>query len=361
MNIEQAMQLTNMRKQATPPVLEGQETKTAKEMAELVFELSASVGDPYRNATPEVWAKKWLPSRKFTLVDIDPRQVAVPYVNKIAHSKVMAIMQASAVDLPPVVVDLNAHGIGKTTTGYVPSIIVVDGKNRHRAQVLCGRDRISAWVGEKALDVLQARASARKTFVVAKAKTQLRPLSKIEIAAALSAPSGGSPVSVARQDTGDGGSRPTGSTHRSVRGPMRGGAGGPGGSLGSGSGLNPQRMGMYSDADPSDKNGSDPSDTGQMIDPSDKSQFAKPDEPDSGDPFSQSPGSGVGPRVKPSMKAGPITVKKIRTDKKKRKMQAVAPPGFGEDTMHKLKQKHGTESAFKIAWSSYNKGRSGSK
>lgn len=36
-------------------------------------------------------------------------------------------------------------------------------------------------------------------------------------------------------------------------------------------------------------------------------------------------------------------------------MQKKAPPGFSEETMHKLKAKHGTESAFKIAWAAYEK------
>jgi hypothetical protein len=35
----------------------------------------------------------------------------------------------------------------------------------------------------------------------------------------------------------------------------------------------------------------------------------------------------------------------------------VAPPGFSEATMHALKAKHGVESAFKIAWSAYEKGQ----
>lgn len=38
-------------------------------------------------------------------------------------------------------------------------------------------------------------------------------------------------------------------------------------------------------------------------------------------------------------------------------MQKVAPPGFSEKTMHKLKHKYGTESAFKIAWATHNKAK----
>ena len=42
-------------------------------------------------------------------------------------------------------------------------------------------------------------------------------------------------------------------------------------------------------------------------------------------------------------------------------MEKTAPPGFGEDTMHKLKGKYGTESAFKIAWAAYKKKNHGKK
>lgn len=36
-------------------------------------------------------------------------------------------------------------------------------------------------------------------------------------------------------------------------------------------------------------------------------------------------------------------------------LEKTAPPGWSEETMHKLKREHGTESAFKIAWAAYDK------
>lgn len=36
-------------------------------------------------------------------------------------------------------------------------------------------------------------------------------------------------------------------------------------------------------------------------------------------------------------------------------LKKVAPPGFSEATMHKLKRQHGEEAAFKIAWAAHNK------
>lgn len=38
-----------------------------------------------------------------------------------------------------------------------------------------------------------------------------------------------------------------------------------------------------------------------------------------------------------------------------------APPDFSEEQMHKLKDKYGTESAFKIAWTIHNKKKNGKK
>ncbi len=302
------------------------------------------------------------------LVDIDPRQVAVPFANRISRTKVLTTMQASVDSIAPLVVDINVQEIGKTETGYVPSLIVVDGKHRHRAQVLCGRDRVSAWVGERALETLQARAATRRKFVLAKVGEKIRPLSKLEIEAAVVA---GNP----RMDTGDGGSIPSGPPHTSVR-DVRSNAGGIGGPGGAESGLAIKRQGIFSGKekfdtatpDPSDREfGGDPSDRGQMLDPSDKKQFSQ-GAPRMGDPEIQSPGSGVGPRVKPStgasnsamsrrIKAGPIKVKKIVT-KKKKKMMAVAPPGREQQVL-KLKEKFGDKSAmpYKIAWSQENKGK----
>lgn len=48
-------------------------------------------------------------------------------------------------------------------------------------------------------------------------------------------------------------------------------------------------------------------------------------------------------------------VKKSVVELAKAELIKVSPPGFSEDTMHKLKREHGVESAFKIAWSAYNK------
>lgn len=53
--------------------------------------------------------------------------------------------------------------------------------------------------------------------------------------------------------------------------------------------------------------------------------------------------------------------KKLDHMKPAGELQKKAPPGFSEETMHKLKNKYGTESAFKIAWSAHEKKHGGTK
>ncbi len=45
----------------------------------------------------------------------------------------------------------------------------------------------------------------------------------------------------------------------------------------------------------------------------------------------------------------------LNPTKKSESLDKVAPPGFDEKTMHKLKEKYGKEGGFKVAWSAHNK------
>ena len=381
---------------------------SAMEVAKRVFEISAHYGEPYENQTPETWKKDWLESERFVLAEVGVEQVGIPYAKRINPEKVRRSISASGDGrMEPIVVDWNRQQIGRTPLGYVPKVIVVDGKHRHRAQVEMGKDRVLAWVGERAMKELRNRQNGGKRFIMEAASTQtyeqITPMSNLLATATLYAAVSVKPSSaMTRQDIGDGGSRPTGGT-QSQRWEAMGagpGGGGMGGSLGGGSGSNPLRMrvegsrtpearssGSLEEADPSDtKVTPDPSDSKAAVDPSDRQNW-NPDRPQFcspgctkdhvhnfyGSPSQESPGSGVGPRTKSnggaskseftksgllanrSLDAGPIQVKKIVT--KKKRMKAVAPPGFGEDTMHDLKRKFGTAGAFKVAWSSRNKGK----
>lgn len=298
MNLEQAIASVELRRKVGH-ITEAQE-KRSLEIAERVFEVSAMANEPYVNIKPEEWAQRWLASQTFVLAEIAPHHVAVPNVNRINKSKVQATLQASAEQIEPIVVDLNKNGIGATNSGYIPKVIVIDGKHRHRAQVLRGKDRILAWVGREALAVLEKK-NTPKQFVIKAASNPFPKMgTKLDVWAAI-APSSSA---IVRQDTGDGGSRPTGGTKMSA-------VGGGMGSLGNGSGANPMRKGLSAqnarssgqleEVDPSDRIASD--------DPSDRLEW-EPNNPQDKAPGSdykpfkwldqggKSAGSGVGPRVK---------------------------------------------------------------
>lgn len=316
MNLEQAIASSELRRKVGHST-ETQQVRQAVDVARRVFEVSAMAQEPYENMKPEDWAHRWLASQTFVLAEIAPHHVAVPNVNRIDSSKVQATLQCSAEEIEPIVVDINKQGIGATHGGYVPKFIVVDGKHRHRAQVLRGKDRILAWVGDLAMAEMKSKNSAKQFVIKAAAKpfpekgTRFDGLA--DIYAAVAPPS----AAITRQDVGDGGSRPTGGT--TVPKMANAGGGGMGG-LGSGSGMNPTRKGIFSqnarssgsleEPDPSDtKAEPDPSDRNKTFpDPSDRLQWnaKKPQTKAPGadykpfkwlDQGGASAGSGVGPHL----------------------------------------------------------------
>ncbi len=214
MNLQDAVELQKL------PVQRPKTSLKAMEVAKRVFELSARYGEPYENQTPETWKKDWLASDRFVLAEVGTEQVGIPYAKKINPEKVRRSIAASADgQMEPIVVDLNRQQIGRTPLGYVPKVIVVDGKHRHRAQVEMGKDRVLAWVGEKAMTELKNRQYGGKRFVMEAASSetyeQVRPMSNLLATATLYSAIAVKPSSaMTRQDTGDGGSRPTGQRQR---------------------------------------------------------------------------------------------------------------------------------------------------
>lgn len=300
MNLEQAIASSELRRNLAQPNGTRQERKSL-DVARRVFEVSAMADQPYVNIKPEEWAQRWLTSQTFVLAEIAPHHVAVPYANRINRSKVQATLQCSAEEIEPIVIDINKQGIGSTNSGYIPKVIVVDGKHRHRAQVLRGKDRIMAWVGDLAMAELQKRNNPKQFVIKAAANPFPEKRSKLssfaEMFCAVTGP-------VVRQDTGDGGSRPTGGTQvpkmssgkRTMKSgiqrlpggaamPLNAFGGGPGASATGGSGMNPARKGIFGqmargsgqleEADPSDTNATpDPSDRNKTFpDPSDRRQW----------------------------------------------------------------------------------------
>ena len=399
MNLEQANTISQL---STPVHVITPKTMAGVKVAGMVLARCEKNGYAYKYHSPKSWAKKYLDSKEFTLMEIDINAAASPH-NPRDPKRVAHYMKCSAQDFDPIVVDTNKKKIGRSHLGFIPDVIVQDGKHRKAAMLAQGHTKILAWVGCKA-------AKKIKTGIVIDASavkkanghgiTQARLTkfeSHYEIYGATS-PSVGLANTVMRQDSGEGGARPKMNAKKKMDG-----MGGPGMSVSQGSGhpkamLQPPKLdaGATGDCtacgarstgsleDPSASDAQvppDASDSGSSVDSSDQRQWL-PDKPQmkapgttGKEPFefglnqAAAYGSNIGPRVKntgasksdmsrvleaKSVKSG-MLVKKIFT--KKKKINAVAPPGYSEDTMHKLKRKVGTESAFKIAWSQHNKGK----
>ncbi len=430
MNLQSAKELSELR---TPqPKKVEPKVRSAVQVARRVFKLAASGGFPYRYQTPEGWAKKWLSSKEFVLMEIDINAAASP--NKPKNpARVAHYLKCSIGSQDPIVVDMNKRKVGKTRLGYIPEVIVLDGKHRKQASIQNGRLTIMAWVGKRAVKRIKPsktlKASIDRTHSIGNGNGNgngrvYDKTSTTEYLYAATVPGQGIPTKM--QDTGVGGSRPVDTMHTNKK--VK--AGGPGsgrhpddiqkeyrekaerGELQPGDKEKYQRMvkvaeqqhdlragktgdckacgarssGSLEDTvSPSDaKISPDQSDASTRIDPSDRlkwnSKKAQLNAPGTkghastigyGSPNLESPGSGVGPRVKNTgasnsefsrsmqfaikVNAKGKKIAKMWDKAKKMWIDAVAPPGFSEETMHKLKRKHGTTSAFKIAWSTHNR------
>lgn len=329
MNLQDSLTMSELRKPA--PVQTKVKTKTRLQIARRVLQLAAQGGFPYKYHTAESWAKKHLPSKEFVLMEIDINAAASPHIPKNGNRVAYNLLCAAA-DMEPIVVDRNNRKEGSTLLGFIPDVIVKDGKHRKQARIMQGYARIMAWVGVKAAPKLISKetinASGDKDrYLLLPAVDNTRMAATYEIHAS-TVPSVGLSKSVMRQDSGEGGSRPVDSTHPMSAGKLKGkiktGGGAAGGaSNGGGSGSNPLRMGVMGvgkpgarssgsleDTDSSDDTiPPDASDTKQAVDASDRLKF-NPNKPQIytpgtskghgnkfGSPNLDSPGSGVGPRT----------------------------------------------------------------
>jgi len=253
MNLEQASSMADLR-QPLPAMTGIRKSRLA--VARRVHQLAAAGGHPYLNITPEKWAKKWLKSKEFVLMEIDINAAACvhqpKHINGVEH-----YFQCGSDSMDPIVVDGNKRHMGRTALGYIPEVTVHDGKHRLKAQRMQGRTRIMAWVGSKVIDKLKKRggieinASAFKAYK----KTGITPtMNKMESTYELYAstvPSTGLRNTVTKQSSGEGGSRPKAALNaKKVKVDKKemdaiGGGGTAGGSSASGgSGSNPLRMGV---------------------------------------------------------------------------------------------------------------------
>lgn len=129
------------------------EIKNALELAEGIFAEAEEREQPFLYHTPETWAKKWLPSRKFRLMRLPLNAAAMPCEPKGAN---LVLKKIHAMESKPIVVDYNRNQVGKSFHGFVPQVIVIDGKHRFKAAMLRGETHIMAWVGELAAESMQA-------------------------------------------------------------------------------------------------------------------------------------------------------------------------------------------------------------
>jgi hypothetical protein len=147
-----ATNLTQAMSQATlmvPPAGKALKTRTKHQVAKRVFQLAAAGGFPYTGQTYRDWAKKWLTSATYRLMEIDINAAASPHLPKNPERVAYRLLcEVNSTD--PIVVDLNKQKTGKSHLGYIPEIVVLDGKHRKQGQMLQGRTRILAWVGCRA-------------------------------------------------------------------------------------------------------------------------------------------------------------------------------------------------------------------
>lgn len=132
------------------------EERTALELAKDIFAEAEEREQPFLYHTPETWTKKWLPSRRFKLVRLPLNAAAMPCEPKIDN---LVLKKIHAMEQKPIIVDYNRNQVGKSMHGFVPQVIVIDGKHRFKAATLRGETHIMAWVGDVALPMIHAFGS----------------------------------------------------------------------------------------------------------------------------------------------------------------------------------------------------------
>jgi hypothetical protein len=128
-------------------------TISAGELAEDIFAEAAQREQPFMHHSPETWRRKWLPSKKFHLMMIPLNAAALPCDPKGQN---LVLKKIHAREEKPIIVDYNRNQVGASMNGFVPQVIVIDGKHRFKAAAYRGDTHIMAWVGEVAVETLQA-------------------------------------------------------------------------------------------------------------------------------------------------------------------------------------------------------------
>jgi len=145
MKLEAATAYTRLRDDGLQQRRVSKEIRVALDIARDIFAEAEERDQPFLYHTPESWAKKWLPSKRFRLVRMPLNAAAMSCEPKGEN---LVLKKIHAREEKPIIVDYNRNQIGKSLHGFVPQTIVIDGKHRFKAAALRGETHIMAWVGE---------------------------------------------------------------------------------------------------------------------------------------------------------------------------------------------------------------------
>lgn len=158
MNLQQSMDVIKLLKEGKDAVVQ-KKKMSALELAShrlLLAEVEGRALGPH-GYTPHDFADNILASSNFKLMNVSLSKIACPgpkFGNHLVHR-----ILAEGVATVPIVIDANIHKIGRSPkTGFVPKVIVVDGKERFEAAVMNGEEKIPAWVGNLAAERLSIYA-----------------------------------------------------------------------------------------------------------------------------------------------------------------------------------------------------------
>ena len=151
MKIAEAARFAELRIFSEQPVPD--RVKPGIELAKEIFAEAEERKQPFLYMTAEKWTRKWLPSRRFRLLRLPLNAAALPCQPKGDN---LVLKKIHAREEKPIVVDYNKNQVGATLHGFVPPIVVIDGKHRFKAATMRGDSHILAWVGEEAISEMQA-------------------------------------------------------------------------------------------------------------------------------------------------------------------------------------------------------------
>jgi len=153
MKLLEATGLASLREQGQrPKVLSG--IKTGDQLAREIWAEARDrgiLGAMGGYSSSDKWQRGWLPSKRFHLIRMPLNAAALSCTPRTEN---LVLKKIHAREESPIVVDYNRNQVGRAFNGFVPQVIVIDGKHRFRAATLRGDTHIMAWVGEQALEMV---------------------------------------------------------------------------------------------------------------------------------------------------------------------------------------------------------------